>query len=81
MGTRNIFFDGEPVQINRYRSSYDNRPMYAISILNYKKYVGSFSVAVGVNLRKELELTLTQMRGIERSMDWLATHTERTSSK
>ncbi|WP_444891034.1 hypothetical protein ACJJIX_12765 [Microbulbifer sp. VAAC004] len=72
MGTRSIIFDGEPVRICRYRSDYDNRAMYAICMLNYTKYVRSFSVSVGVNLRKELDLTLTQMREVERSMDWLA---------
>ncbi|WP_444924405.1 hypothetical protein ACJJH9_04070 [Microbulbifer sp. DLAB2-AF] len=41
-------------------------------MLNYTKYVRSFSVSVGVNLRKELDLTLTQIREVERSMDWLA---------
>ncbi|BBM00186.1 MULTISPECIES: hypothetical protein [unclassified Microbulbifer] len=71
MGTRNIIFDGEPIRICRYRSDYDNRPMYAICILNYTKYVRSFSVSVGVNLREELELTLRQMREVERSMAWL----------
>jgi len=72
MGTRSIIFDGEPVRICRYRSDYDNRAMHAICMLNYTKYVRSFSVSVGVNLRQELGLTLTQMREVERNMDWLA---------
>ncbi|WP_157953898.1 hypothetical protein [Microbulbifer sp. A4B17] len=71
MGARNITIDGEPIRICRYRSGYGNRPMYAICIINYTKYVRSFSVSVDVNIRKELDLILTQMRGIERSMDWM----------
>ncbi|WP_444918564.1 hypothetical protein [Microbulbifer sp. JMSA003] len=80
MRPRVIVFDNEPIRICRYRSSYDNRPMYAISILNYEKYVRRFSVAVGVDLRKELELTLCQMRGIESNLRWLSEYTEKTSS-
>ncbi|WP_444894955.1 hypothetical protein [Microbulbifer sp. SSSA005] len=71
MGARNITIDGEPIRICRYRSGYNNRAMYAICILNYTKYVRSFSVSVEMNLREELELTLAQMRGVERSINWM----------
>ncbi|WHI45859.1 hypothetical protein ACJJIW_11235 [Microbulbifer sp. JMSA004] len=71
MRGRNITIDGEPVRICRYRSGFNDQPMYAICILNYTKYVRSFSVFVDVNLRSELELTLAQMREVERSMNWM----------
>ncbi|WP_444932031.1 hypothetical protein ACJJIF_09795 [Microbulbifer sp. SSSA002] len=71
MGIKSIIFDGEPMLICRYRSSYNNQPMYAISILNYTKYVRSFSVSVDIDLRSELELTLAQMRGVETNMNWV----------
>ncbi|GAB2901986.1 hypothetical protein GCM10027180_35290 [Microbulbifer echini] len=72
MRARNIVIDGDPIQICRYRSGYNNRPMYAICILNYTKYVRSFSVSVDMDLRKELELTLVQMRRVERSINYMA---------
>lgn len=72
MRFRAIIFDGEPVQIRRYRMECYGQPMYEIRLLNYQQYVSHYSVPVGVDLRKELELSLLQLRGIVSNREWLA---------
>lgn len=70
MRPRTIIIDGEPVKIRRFRlEHYDRQPMYEIQLLNYLELYGTYSAAVGCDLRAAIMDGLDHRRAVIREME------------
>ncbi|MEX2961973.1 hypothetical protein [Microbulbifer sp. TYP-18] len=70
MRPRTIIIDGEPVKIRRFRlERYDRQPMYKIQLLNYLEFYGTYSAAVGCDLRAAIMDGLNHRRAVIQEME------------
>ncbi|WKD48320.1 hypothetical protein [Microbulbifer spongiae] len=67
MQPKTIIIDGEPIEISRQPSIHDCQPMYQIRLLNYLDYHGTYSAAVGCNLRAAITEGLELRRAVMKS--------------